>query len=379
MADESVFEHLGGQLARLCEVVGTDPGEPVELLADLLGPAGSRPVAAPPPWPSNIADDHTPVEFSLAYDDGGPPALRILAEALGSPPDVLSNQAAGYQFLQRQADRFGLSTSRLDRVRDLFTADDPRGEFAMWHSLVFRRDRRPEFKVYFNPELHGLQRAPGLVAEALDRLGLGPSYQALLEHGVRPGELGRRDRLTFFALDLHEHPYARVKLYLTHHHAQARDVARAAGVVDGVDAAELAQFCTTAGGGIGRFDGRPLVGSYTFTEGTAEPVGYSVYMPIRGYVRHDAEARRRVVALLARYGFDRTTFDRAVAAVTRRRLRAGVGLIAHVSLRLGQPRPGVTVYLSAEAHEVSPPRAPYRQFAMPRRDAHDPNRAMSRR
>jgi len=352
----SILEHLSGQLVRLCEVVGTDPATPMDLLRDLLGFNGSRPLSEPPAWPSNVADDHTPVEFSLAYNEGEPPALRILGEVLGSPPGAQANMSAANKFIGIQTDRFGLSTSRLDSVRDLFAAEHPRGEFALWCSLVFRSDRRPELKVYFNPELKGVERAPDLVVEALHRLGLGRSYQTILDHAVRPGELGRSDRLTFFALDLHDGPHARVKLYLTHHDAEVRDVVRAAGVVDGVDATQLAEFCAAAGG-TGRFGGRPLVGSYTLTEGADTPVGYSIYVPIRSYVGDDREARDRVVALLARHGFDSTLFDRAVTAVTQRSLRDGVGLIAHVSLRLGPPRPGVTVYLSAEAYRVNPPRS----------------------
>jgi hypothetical protein len=83
-------------------------------------------------------------------------------------------------------------------------------------------------------------------------------------------------------------------------------------------------------------------------------------VPIRSYVSDDEEARDRVAALLERYGFDSVELDRIITALTRRPLREGVGLIAHVSLRLGLPRPGVTVYLSAEAYQVSPPR-PRRQ------------------
>jgi DMATS type aromatic prenyltransferase len=367
MGSLSLCEHLSGQLARLCDVARTDSDAPLDLLGDLLGPAGSSPLSEPPAWPSKVADDHTPVEFSIAFNEGESPTLRILGEALGSPPDAATNLSAAYRFLGTQAHRYGLSTSRLDRVRDLFDTERPRGGFALWYSLVLRGDRRPEFKVYLNPELRGVERAPDLVAEALHRLGLGTSYQTMLDHGVRPGQLGRADRLTFFALDLHDGPQARVKLYLTHHDAEVRDVVRAAGVVDGIDAAEIAEFCTAAGGGAGPFSGRPLVDSYTFTEGVDEPVGYSIYVPIRGYVSDDEVARDRVAALLARYGFDTAEFDRAIAAVTQRPLRGGVGLIAHVSLRLGPPRPGVTVYLSAEAYGVTAARP--RRVPAPRKPA----------
>ncbi|MFG2036969.1 tryptophan dimethylallyltransferase family protein [Dactylosporangium sp. NPDC048998] len=352
----SVFEHLGGQLTRLCDVAGLDPDAPMDLLRDLLGPVGPRRLSEPPAWPSDVADDHTPVEFSIAYNEGEPPSLRILGETIGSPPGVLTNLSASYEFLRTQADRFGLSTSRLEQVQDLFDTEHPQGEFALWWSLVFRSGRRPELKVYFNPEVKGVERAPELVAEALHRLGLHKAYRAMLDHAVRPGELGQGDRLTFFALDLHDGPHARVKLYVTHHDTEVEDAVRAAGAVDGVDLKALAEFCTVARGGPRPFDGRPLVGSYTLTEGVDTPVGYSVYVPIRSYVHDDEEARDRVVALLARHGFDSSAFDRAVTAVTQRPLRAGVGLIAHVSLRLGPPRPGVTVYLSAEAYQVAPPR-----------------------
>ncbi|MEV0155837.1 tryptophan dimethylallyltransferase family protein [Micromonospora sp. NPDC050686] len=355
MDNGSLSDHLGGQLMRLCDVAGTDPAEPLELLRNVLGSAGPRPLSAPPAWPSNIADDHSPVEFSIAFNQGEPPTLRILGEALGTPPGGLANMSATQRFLDTQAHRAGLSTSRLDSVRDLFATEDPQGEFGLWCSLVFRSGRRPEFKVYINPELKGVERAPALVSEALHRLGLGTSFRTILDHGVRPGELGRRDRLTFFAVDLHDGPQARVKLYLTHHDAEVWDVLQAASVVDGADTTEIAEFCAVAGGGRSRFDGLPLVDSYTFIEGADRPLGYSVYVPIRSYVADDEEAYDRVVAVLTRYGFDSAELDRALDAVAHRPLRDGVGLIPHVSLRLGAPRPGVTVYLSAEAYQVSPP------------------------
>jgi len=354
----SVVDHLGDQLARLARVLGIEPSTPVDLLAGLLGTHGSRPMSEPPPWPSDVADDHSPVEFSVAFQENTPPSLRILAEALGAPTGLRSNMSAAYAFLDAQAERFGLSMDRLNTVRDLFATEHPQGDFSLWCSLVFRADRRPEFKVYFNPELDGVQRAPELVAEALDRLGLGTSYRTMLRRAVRPGELGGLDRLAFFALDLHDGPQARVKVYLSHHETEAWHVAGAATMVDGVDATEVAEFCALAGR-TDRFDGRPLVGSYTLTEGGHKPVGYSIYVPIRSYVRDDLQARDRVQALLARYGFDTGLLHRAIDAVTRRPLADGVGLIPHVSLRLGPPRPGVTVYLSAEAYQVCPPRSPW--------------------
>jgi DMATS type aromatic prenyltransferase len=356
MLDLSLLQHLDQQSARLCELTGTDSGPVTLLLTDLLGPAGSTVLSHGPTWPSDIADDHTPVEFSIAFNQQGGVTLRILGEALASPAGTAANLAAAWRFLEAQADRFGLVTSRLEKIRDLFAAPDPAAVFALWFSLVFSAGRPPEFKVYFNPELRGAGRAPEVVAEAAHRLGVHAAYRTVVERACRPGELGRRDRLTFFALDLHDGPHARIKLYLAQHGAEIADVVRAAGVVDGVDAAELAAFCAAAGGGPGPFSGRPLVSSYTFTPGVAKPIGYSIYVPVRSYVRDDEEARDRVAVLLNRYGFDATRLDAVLAAVARRSLREGPGLIAHASLRLGPPRPGVTVYLSSEAYQSGAPR-----------------------
>jgi hypothetical protein len=303
-----------------------------------------------------VSDDHTPVEFSVAFNQHGGVMLRLLAEALASPAGTAANLAAAYRFLDAQTDRFGLVTSQLERIRDLFAEPDPQAVFALWFSLVFAAGLQPEFKVYLNPELQGRDRAPELVAEAARRLGVDAAYRTVVERACRPGEFGRGDRLTFFALDLHDGPHARIKLYLSQHAAEISDVRRAADVVEGIDAEELAAFCAAAGGGPGPFSGRPLVSSYTFAPGVARPIGYSIYVPVRSYVSDDEEARDRVAVLLDRYGFDATRLDAVIAAVTRRPLRAGTGLIAHASLRLGPPRPGVTVYLSSEAFQTGSPR-----------------------
>jgi DMATS type aromatic prenyltransferase len=296
------------------------------------------------------------VEFSVAFNLHGGMTLRILGEALASPAGPATNLAAAHRFLDAQADRWGLSTSRFARVRDLFAKPDPDAVFALWFSLMFSAGRQPEFKIYLNPELCGVHRAPELVAEAARRLGVEAAYRTVVERACRSGELGRGDRLTFFALDLHDGPHSRIKLYLSQHDAEVSDVVRAAGVVDGTDADDLAAFCAAAGGGSGPFSGRPLVSSYTFAPGVANPIGYSVYVPVRSYVRDDEEARDRVAVLLDRYGFEATQLDAVIAAVAGRSLREGSGLIAHASLRLGPPKPGVTVYLSSEAYQTHAPR-----------------------
>ncbi|WP_432925466.1 tryptophan dimethylallyltransferase family protein [Microbispora sp. CA-135349] len=350
MSVESLVTRITDQLVRLSQVTHADVATAVELVTDLLGSAGQRPLAAGPAWDSDVSDDHTPVEFSLAFDPAGPPVLRILGEAAVTDPASPADLTPALAFLRRQAARHAVSMSRLERVRDLFTTDRPQGTFGMWHSLILRTT--PEFKVYLNPEIHGVARSVPLVQEGLGRLGAGAAYRAVCEQALRPGEIGRGDRLTFFALDLRDTDTARIKLYVSQHDAEPADLARAAAVVPGADPAEVVAFCESAAGFAGPYDRRPIISSYTFVAQAARPVGYSVYVPIRSYVADDRQAYDRVHTLLGRYGFDTDRLEAAVAAVTSRPLEDGVGLVAHVSLRIGPPSPGVSIYLSSEAYGV---------------------------
>ncbi|MFD7655520.1 tryptophan dimethylallyltransferase family protein [Actinosynnema sp. NPDC059797] len=328
------------------------PGS-VGLLADALGPGGLRPVSTSPAWPSDVADDHTPVEFSTAFGPDEPPVVRMIVETSAVRPSRRANTAAALAALDRMRRRGDVDTTRFDEVRDLFLPADAESDFTFWYSLVFRAGERPMVKVYLNPEVRGEAAAAELVGEALGRTGFAAGFPLLRDRALtRPG----LDRYSFFALDLAEQRRARTKVYVSHHAAEVGDVTRAAQAAQGVDVERVPDFCLLTGG-TATFDKRPLISSYTFLDGDRAPSGYSLYVPIRDYVTDDEEARRRVLAVMAKYDLDPTPFERALRAVARRPLDEGVGLIAHVSLRMGRPRPGITAYLSSEAYAVSAPRS----------------------
>ncbi|WP_325062725.1 tryptophan dimethylallyltransferase family protein [Amycolatopsis acidiphila] len=352
----TLFDHARKQLRSLCDVAGFEATDqnPVLLLEDLLGPAGRLPLRERPRYPSDVADDGTPVEFSVAFDDDGALAVRLLGEAGGENPGHSPDIAAGKRFLQAAGKRFRFPVERFAAVADLFLPEQPRGRFAVWFSVILRPRERPRLKAYFNPGVQGRHRAPALVAEGLRRLGLGDAYEIARRHALTRGP---RDQLSFFAVDLDDSPLSRVKLYISHENAGPADAERAAAAVEGADPLRIREFCEVVGGGTTRFTGRPLVSSYSFVE--AEPAGpgtYSLYLPVRDYVPDDEVARERVATFLAAHGIGPDRLDGALAAVARRPLRAGVGLLAHVSLRLGPFGAGTTVYLSSEAYGVCPPR-----------------------
>jgi Tryptophan dimethylallyltransferase len=350
-AAEMLHDHIGTQLRMLCDAIGLSPAAPLAGLRDLLGPAGERPLREPPLWPTDISDDHSPVEFSVACEANQAPTLRILGERMGALPDRRTNLRAALELVRTLTGRLGLSLDHFDSVRPVFLDRDPLADFALWFSMVYRPESPAELKVYLNPGTHGAARAPQLVSDALTRLGLAGAYATTLRYGVRPGELNRLDRFAFFALDLHDQPHSRVKLYLSHFDSDVAQLVRAASAVPGVDTGLVRDFLGAARCA-GPLTRRPAVSGYTFVRGdTDRPSTYSLYLPIRDYVEDDEQARERVFAVLNRFGLDTAVIDRAIAAVARRPLDEGPGLIAHVSLRLAAHRPpGVTVYLSSEAY-----------------------------
>lgn len=353
LADDISF-----RTGELCRAVGFPefPDKHADLIREMLGPGGARPIDQPPAWPCDVADDHTPVEYSLAVDHTGRPAVRLLLETLGASPSLRTNVCAARELLPRLAERYGFSLAPFEAVAELFLPEDeePQGRFAWWWSVVLRPGAPPAFKIYFNPEVRGRSAAPGLVAAGLDRLGFGGAFDTLTRRALRPGAL---DRYAFFSIDLHTQPDPRVKVYLAHHDADLAQLLRAARAAREVDEEQVREFTAIAGGGTGRFRARPLISSLSFLAGdTDRASGYSVYLPVRDYAEDDEVTLRRAHTLLTRHGMDPAVLDRALAVVARRPLNEGVGLIPHLSLRTGRPHTGLTVYLSAETYAVTPPR-----------------------
>lgn len=349
IAPVSLCDYTSGQLARLCEAVGFSSAQtPVNLLQELLGPAGERSISEPPQWPSDIADDTTPVEFSVNFGRNGRSAVRILGETVAGQPSNPANVAAARRLMTSLAQRYDMNLDRFRAVEDLFLPPEPKGKFGLWYSFIFKPDRPPQFKIYLNPDARGPELAANLVAIGMQRLGFGAAYEGAVQNAFRrSGE----DHFAFFSLDLDNTPTSRVKLYVAHQAASAPDVAKAATAVTGVDPQHVEDFCTLVAGRSGPFAGRPLISSYTYVaDEPQEPRTYTLYVPIRDYVHDDEEARRRIQTLMTQQNLDSAALTSLIDAVTDRPLHEGVGLIAHVSLRLGDVEPGMTVYLSSEAY-----------------------------
>ncbi|MEV4559961.1 tryptophan dimethylallyltransferase family protein [Kitasatospora sp. NPDC049285] len=352
----TVGGHTVRQLLPLCAQAGlgaADSAAYARALTEALGPVADRPLDLAPGTPSFLSDDHTPVEFSLSFAVGAAPTLRVLLEPASGLGSLAESGRAGLLAVRALAQRWNISTGPLDAVEDLFFPDRPHGAFALWLALELLPGGVPRMKVYLNPAARGPEHQAATFREALHRLGRTSALDALPGH----------DRLVFFALDLGDWEQPRVKFYTSHPGLAPSAVGALSTMAGGPNPAELESFLRTAAGLPAdrhtRLDRRPVLTCHAFT-GAADglPSGFTLYLPVRDYARHDGEVLDRTVVLLDRYGIDPTPLREALPAVTPRPLESGVGLIAHLALahQQGHP-PRVTTYLSSEAYRVRPPAA----------------------
>ncbi|MBZ9642311.1 tryptophan dimethylallyltransferase family protein [Streptomyces sp. PSKA30] len=352
--------HVVGQLLRLSAVVGltdTDAALYAQILVDSLGNASGRPLALPPPSPSFISDDHTPVEFSLAFRPGAAPALRVLVEPGCTAAGMADNGRQGLAVIHDMARRWHFSTAQLDCLEDLFLPPSPQGALALWYALDLRPGGIPGVKIYLNPAASGPEQAAATVQEALHRLGHRQAFAALPDTASYP----------FLALDLGTWETPRVKVYTTHPGLSAPDACALNRAEPGPAPQDVATFFRIAAGGrrptgagsepetrLGR---RPALTCHSFTDSASgRPSGFTLHIPVRDYVRNDEEALARATALLTHFGMDPSVLRRALAALTTRQLSDGVGLIAYLALAHERDRrPRITAYVSSEAYAVRPP------------------------
>lgn len=345
--------HTSGQLRRLGAVAGlsrADVETYAHVLTDLLGPVAERSLGLPPPSPTSLSDDHTPVEFSLSFRPDAAPSLRVLLEPGCGVDGLAENGRLGLEAIRTLARRWNFTTGPLDELQDLFMPAAPQGAFALWCALELSPGGVPKVKVYLNPAANGANRSVSTVREATRRLGHQRAFGALPAGSGYP----------FLALDLGDWAQPRVKVYVRHDNLTAGQAGRLACTRPRPGAASVEGFFRMAAG-VGpettALSRRPGLSCHSFTD-TADtrPSGFTLHIPVRDYARHDADALTRTARILRHHGMDASVLPTALAALTERRPEDGVGLIAYLALAHEQDRPPrVTAYLSSEAYAVRPP------------------------
>ena len=333
-------------LAAALELSHELTAQALEVFSLMSGSWGDWAVGDSPAWPNDISDDGTPFEFSASFD-GGAPRLRMLAESQTEPLSEHSSWAAGLLLGQRLRDKQLADMSVFEQVQDLFAprAGRTHSRFSLWHAAVIEEGQPALFKAYVNPCILGTGSAPDLVEQALHRLGFDEAW-TFLEQCLADNSSAQ---IRYFSVDLVAPEEARVKVYVgCAQSAQAVDrLIEGARNSEPDDAQRWLQTLTASQG---PFDARPILSCFSFRRDLMTP-DVTVHVPIRCYVKHDAEALARVSDLLT--ATDAARLSRALNAVSDRPLNVGRGLLTYASLRREAAAVRVTVYLAPEAYSIT--------------------------
>jgi tryptophan dimethylallyltransferase len=354
-ASPGLVDFATSRFRTLCLGVGYGPDtEPVvATLRNLLATCNVQANGVSSEWVSEISDDTTPIEFSVAIADGKA-EVRALFEPGGDEPTISSYREAGLLFNRHLEQTQAADLTRFRQVEDLFLPNGMAGPFAVWSSAVFRPGRPPVFKAYFNPNAQGGDNAAELVHEGLHRLGLQRAWPSLARHILARGS--ELDELKYFALDLTGEAHARVKVYVRHHAASPEDLEFASSPAHSHVPGEALDFVRAMRGGHDRLNARAAFTCSSFSgEADDRPAATTVYVPVCAYARDDESVRQRVRKYLVAQGGDPTLYDSMLASYANRPLKAGVGMQSWVALRRQEEQVRLTVYLATEAKRVFEP------------------------
>ena len=257
------------QLLNLSHAIEQDPITREKLLYALKfsgGAWGRDPVPqelGPSAWISDVSNDHSPLEYSLALSQRtGEAELRFLIEAQPEENNLASLQESTLALNDDIAEEYRSTTSmeRFDMIKDLFFPHDAQGALAAWHSFATSKTLE-KWKLYLNPLAQGKENAASITSQALIRLGLEQSW-LLLKSIMSP-----EDQIIYFALGLGNTPEdAEVKVYVSHPGSSATQIALKHAQMDpNASVKDIEEFYRCMGAGsLGPYPGKPALSCFAF-------------------------------------------------------------------------------------------------------------------
>jgi len=346
----STFVQAAGELLeKLC--AGAGLSSECEQFRDVqrffIGGWGEREVPQKPLYASNIGDDHSPFEYSIAFGKRGI-ELRLLVEIQGEHPGHVSNQLAALEFNQRLIERYAIRFERFERIKDLFLPVAPGGPFSLWHAVCLDPGARHDFKIYLNPWVRGRDQATDVVKKALNRLDLAGAEE--LMNMVEASGTGSTPN--YFSLDLSDAPNARVKVYFQHEGASAKQLDRLFEACPAHVKGDVTEFCEAMANTDGPFEKKPLTTCFSFVQGHAQPTAATFHLPIAHYVANDAVCAERMAKYLNRQGIDSHRYTSLIQRFAMRPLSHSAGIQSYASFRREPTGIRVTAYLSPELYRA---------------------------
>ena len=350
-----LVDYASSRLRMLCYAArfGDETTKVVETFRSLISPWGERARAQSSAWVSDISDDNTPVEFSVAIA-GEKVEVRVLFEPQADVPTVAAHREVGIAFNERLEREFGASLHQFRKLQDLFLPANMQGPFAVWSSAVFSPGKAPAFKAYLNPQAHGVEEAHEVVLAALSRLGLRRTWSSLTKTVLRRGP--ELDELKYFALDLSADDEARVKVYVRHHATTPEDLEVASSAAASYASEETLDFVRSMRGSSDRLRERApfTCSSFVGTE-RDHPLATTIYVPVCAYANDDAAVLDRVRTYMDERQMPSSTYESIVWGFANRPLAEGVGMQPWIALRRFDSVTRMTIYLATEANRVHPP------------------------
>ncbi len=337
------------KLDRLCDGLAcAELREPAGHILSLMSRGWAElPALAAPHWPSDITDDGSPFEFSVAFA-GKQLELRLLVEPMGTERTVAGNWRAGLELNRDLVAEHGVTTTRFDRIKDCFAPPAAPGvRFALWHSAALEASGRPTFKAYLNPEIGGPSQALPRLETAFRELGMKAEWQDL------SGLVGPTGQFIYVSLDLVPDDAARFKVYAAYDAERVGELDAALSSKNWADRGQVAATVRMLTGERPALDGRPIQVCYSYHSPGSAPA-LTVYVPVRSHCDSDATALEYACRFLDPALRER--LSSGVQSMAGRPLESGRGLITYVAFRPRAAKPSVTVYLSPEVYSIGAPR-----------------------
>ena len=319
-----------------------------DALALLTQTFGNEPLRDGPSWITDLTDDGSPFEFSVAFDKDV--ELRMLVEPQFAPFDLASNWSAAEETNASLAKIAGVSMRRFDQISTLFAPrKDSPASFAMWHALSLKSGSPPAFKIYLNPQIHGAAYASTLVTQALEVLDMTEAVKFIGERLARPNE-----RFIYLSLDLSEGPAARVKVYVAFDSTDPLLLERLFIGTKYYQRGTVAKWLEILlGDSLDPLNtDRSVIGCVAFSDSSTPQA--TLHVPIRRHAPDDEQALRRACELLDHRSAAR--LERTIRGWAMRPLEAGRGSITYASCREEASGTRLTVYLAPQLYAIAAPR-----------------------
>jgi DMATS type aromatic prenyltransferase len=342
------------KLTALCKSVGLDhkTDQIINIFRSITTSWGNKAVGDTT-WQSDVSDDATPFEFSIALDPDNV-ELRVLVEAQGSAANLQSNWQAGLELNQYLAANYSVNLDRFEQISDLYAPTNSTAKFSIWHAVCFYSDKEPAFKLYLNPQSQSKSRSAAIVEESLVRLGFTHAWPTLAETCAQRGP--DKDEFVYFSLDLATHDRARVKVYLRHHDVTPTELESALSAARNYVSGDAIEFCQAMAPDQTSFSAKSAITCFSFIAGDdATPSNGTLYLPISNYATDDRAVCDRLDLYFIQHGLPVSLYQSAIQSFTARSLESGIGMHSYVSFRREQDKRRISIYLNPETNAVRSP------------------------